>query len=178
MNERGLHLEARPYLKLAQKICENSPNRNHESVAYTLRSCHGKLAGVAAENNLRQESLDHSVIWLSMCLERRTADGHPIVDYELGIVYNETGVAYGGIEDWERAAENFIKSMNTMKKVDNYDETMLSWPEPNLGLIYWIQGRYEEAEIVLNEILEIQATAYGVDDTESFKYLLLLLFCD
>lgn len=106
-----------------------------------------------------------------MYQERKTQEGKPLRDYELGIVYNETGVAYGMNDEWSLAEDYFLKSIQVMKEQENYDDTMLGWPEPNLGLIYWIQGRYDEAETVLNEILEIHALAFGVDDTQSFKYV-------
>lgn len=120
-SNRGLSLEGGRYLEFAQNSCKNSPNRASETVAYTLRSCHGKLACVAAQNYRRQESLDHTVIWLEMCLERRTANGHAIVDYEPGIVYNETGVAFAAMENWDRTANNFVKSMSTMKELPYHD---------------------------------------------------------
>lgn len=133
---------------------------------------HNNQSSAAAETNERKDSLDHALIWMEMTRNLKNERGEPVVDYELGIVYNETGVAYGMNEQWDLAAEYFIKSMDTMKAQDNYEDTMLGWPEPNLGLIYWIQGRYEDANNALQEILEIHDINYGVrgeDDTESFK---------
>lgn len=167
--ERGFVQESKTYYELAQKICENSENKDSENVALNLRMSHNNQTSAAAATNERRSCLDHSLIWLQMSIERKTPAGLPLEDYELGIVYNETGVAYGMNEMWDTAAEYFIKSMNVMKELENYDDTMLGWPEPNLGLIYWVQGKFDEAEVVLNEILEIHATAYGVDDTQSFK---------
>jgi hypothetical protein len=77
--------------------------------------------------------------------------------------------------DWETAEKCFVRSIELHQGLDDYKDTMLGWPEPNLGLMYWVQGRLEDAERVLLEILEIYAAAYGVDDTKSFKYFTVLL---
>jgi tetratricopeptide (TPR) repeat protein len=109
------------------------------------------------------------MIWLQMVLERKRPSGTLVIDYELGQVYNEIGIAYGLQEMWDTAAEHFIKSIDVLKELENYRDTMLGLPAPNLGLVYWIQGRLEESENVLVEILEIQAANFGVDDIESFR---------
>lgn len=169
--EKGLVQESKAYYQIAQRICENSPNKNTEEVSLTLRMAHNNQTTAAAETNARKDCLDHSLIWMTMFQERKTPEGQPVRDYELAIVYNETGVAYGMNEQWSLAEDYFLKSIEVMKEQDEYEDTMLGWPEPNLGLIYWIQGRYDEAEIVLNEILDIFVFALGIDDTESFKYV-------
>jgi tetratricopeptide (TPR) repeat protein len=173
--ERGFVQESKAYYQLAQRICENSPNRDTEDVSLTLRMVHNNQTTAAAETNARGDCLDHSLIWMRMFQERKTPEGKPQRDYELAIVYNETGVAYGMNEQWSLAEDYFLKSIEVMKEQEEYDDTMLGWPEPNLGLIYWIQGRYDEAETVLNEILDIFALAFGVDDTKSFKYVCFLM---
>lgn len=171
MSEKGFIQESKAYYQLAQTICEASPNRQSEAVALTLRMAHNNQTTAAAETNKRKDCLNHELIWMEMSRELRDETGVPRVDYELAIVYNETGVAYGMNEQWHLAEDYFIKSMDTMKQLENYEDTMLGWPEPNLGLIYWIQGRYKEADDTLQEILEIQTYAFGPDDTNSFKYV-------
>ncbi|KAL4967200.1 uncharacterized protein BDV14DRAFT_198298 [Aspergillus stella-maris] len=83
-----------------------------------------------------------------MLLERRSSEGKRIEDYELGYAYNEIGVAYGNRNMLDEAAGAFLAKP---------------------GFIYWMQGRFEEAEHTLVEILDIHAAAWGVDDTRSFK---------
>jgi len=91
-------------------------------------------------------------------------------EYELACIYNETGVAYAMNEQYETAVEYFIKSIEAFQKLPDYNELLLNWPEPNLGFMYWIQGKYEEAERVLLEILEVHELEWGEDDKETFKY--------
>jgi len=90
-------------------------------------------------------------------------------EYELACIYNETGVAYAMNEQYETAVEYFIKSIEAFQKLPDYNELLLNWPEPNLGFMYWIQGKYEEAERVLLEILEVHELEWGEDDKETFK---------
>ncbi len=110
----------------------------------------------------------HKKKWLDMLLERRSG-GVRIEDYELGYAYNEIGVAYGNIGMLDEAAEAFHLSIKIFQGLDDYEDTMLGWPEPNLGFIYWMQGKLEDAEHALVEILDIHAAAWGVDDVKSFK---------
>ncbi|KAL9628452.1 MAG: hypothetical protein Q9164_007271 [Protoblastenia rupestris] len=168
--EKGFVQESKAYYRIAQRICENSPDRDTEEVSLTLRMAHNNQTTAAAETNARGDCLHHSLIWMEMFQKRKTPDGKPLRDYELAIVYNEIGVAYGMNEQWSLAEDYFLKSIEVMKEQDDYEDTNLGWPEPNLGLIYWIQGRYDEAETVLNEILDVFALAFGVDDIKSFKY--------
>lgn len=167
--EKGFVQQSKSYYQLAQKICENSPNRYDDNVALTLRMAHNNMTSAAAETNERKDCLDHALIWMEMSRQLKNEAGDPLVDYELAIVFNETGVAYGMNEKWDQAADFFIRSIKVMKGLENYEPTMLGWPQPNLGLIYWVQGKYNEAEIVLNEILEIHLLAFGRDDTQTFK---------
>lgn len=167
--ERGFPQESKPYFQLAQSICEQSPNRASESVSYILRETHNNLATVTADIYETEASLKHAKIWMEMSEARKDVNGIPVVDYELGVVYNETGVSYGLNKQYYVAESYFLKSIETFQRLENYDDTMLGWPEPNLGFMYWVKGDYENAERVLLEILEIHANAFGVDDTKNFK---------
>lgn len=166
--ERGFTQESKSYFELVQEICEKSDTATI-NVADTLRLSHNNQSTAAAETNDLKGCLSHALTWLEMTHNRKTASGQVLVDYELGIVYNETGVAYALNNMWDIAVEYFIKSMETFEELENYDEIMQGWPAPNLGLVYWIQGRYNDAEKVLTRILDIHATRLGLDDTKSFK---------
>jgi len=167
--ERSYPQEAKPFFRLAQDICENSGQRDSESVSYMLRETHNNQGSAAAETNDNQECLEHNQRWLKLARARRTDAGEEIEDYELGQVYNEIGVAYAMNHRYDEAVEHFLRSIDIFQSQPDYDDTMLGWPMPNLGFIYWVQGRYAEAEEVLQEIREIHEAAWGIDDTQSFK---------
>jgi tetratricopeptide (TPR) repeat protein len=140
-----------------------------EAAIESIRESHCFLGIALAETNEHHLSMIHKTKWLSMLEERRTATGDPVEDYELGYAYNEIGVAYGNNDMLNKAVDAFRRSIAIFQSLDNYDDTMLGWPEPNLGFIYWMQGKLDDAEQALVEILDIHAAVYGVDDTESFK---------
>ena len=167
--ERGFAEECMSFNKLGQSICEQSENISSEDVQYDLRESHNNQSSAAAETNDPATSLIHAKIWLNLMLKRKSFDGRLMENYELGIVYNENGVAYAMNNMWEDAANCFIRSIEIIQGLPTYDDTMLGWPEPNLGIVYWIQGKWDDAERVLTEILKIHADAYGFDDTKSFK---------
>ncbi|KAL4939103.1 hypothetical protein BDV06DRAFT_42105 [Aspergillus oleicola] len=169
MFERGLLEEVGSFCTLALQIGEGLGDTADEEVVRQIRQSHSFLGIAMVETNQHDSSLHHKQIWLDMLLERRSSEGKPIEDYELGYAYNEIGVAYGNRNMLEEAAGAFLRSIEIFQGLDDYEDTMLGWPEPNLGFIYWMQGRFEEAERTLVEILDIHAAAWGVDDTKSFK---------
>lgn len=171
MFERGLPEELEPFCNLALVIGEKLGRNSNEEIMRTTWESHSFLGISTVETNEHDMSLFHKRKWLDMLLERESAPGVPIEDYELGYAYNEIGVAYGNDQRLEAAAQAFIRSIQIFQGLPDYEDTMLGWPEPNLGFIYWMQGKLKDAERVLIEILDIHAAAWGVDDTKSFKYV-------
>lgn len=174
MFERGLPGELQPFCQLALTIGEQlqaSPSKHGilEDIAKVIRESHSYLGIAAVETNEHNMSMTHKKKWLDMLLERHSVGGATVEDYELGYAYNEIGVAYGNNAKLEEAAQAFERSIEIFQGLPDYEDTMLGWPEPNLGFIYWMQGKLSSAEQVLVEILDIHATAWGVDDTKSFK---------
>lgn len=94
-----------------------------------------------------------------------------VEDYELGYAYNEIGVAFGNNSMPGEAEKAFRRSIEIFQSLDDYRDTMLGWPKPNLWFIYWMQGKLQNAEEALVQILDIHATELGVDDIKSFKYV-------
>lgn len=146
-----------------------APSKDSEDVIFNIRRSHYFLGCALAETNHADDCLKHQETWIRMLLERTTSSGEPIKDYELAVAYNELGVAHAMNNMWETAEKTFVRSIELHQQLPDYEDTMLGWPEPNLGLIYWVQGHLEDAEKVLLEILEIHANAFGIDDTTSFK---------
>lgn len=154
-----------------QIICDQLEDKSTEEVAYIVRETHHNQGTAAGETNDREHFLTHSRLWLDMMLKRETADGQLLLDYELGIGYNEVGNAYAMNGKYQVAIEHFVKSIETFQALPDYEDTMLGWPESNIGLMYWMLGYHDDAERALTEIIEIYKTAYGTDDTNSFKYV-------
>ncbi len=134
-----------------------------------LRESHNNQGSAANETNNPQESLQHNLMWLSLMRERTSSDGRGLIDYELGCVYNEVGVAYAMNGMYPLALDFFEKSVSTYQSLPDYDEKWLGWPLPNTGMVYWIQGNHKEALEALHRMREIYEATYGRDDRQSFK---------
>ncbi|RSL54940.1 hypothetical protein CEP54_009623 [Fusarium duplospermum] len=169
MFERGLQEETKPFCDLALLIAERLEKTHGIEAIECIRESQQFLGIALVETNEHALSMYHKQKWLDMLLERKSDSGAPIEDYELGYAYNEIGVAYGNADMIDKAIEAFVRSIEIFQGLDDYEDTMLGWPEPNLGFMYWLKGDLETAETALVEILDIHAAAWGVDDTHSFK---------
>lgn len=169
MFERGLPEETRPFCDLGILIGQRLKKKLGAEAIESIRESHSFLGIALVETNEHSLSMSHKKKWLDMLLERRSDSGEAVEDYELGYAYNEIGVAYGNEDQLEKAVAAFCRSIEVFQGLDDYDDTMLGWPEPNLGFMYWLQGDLDNAEHALVEILDIHAATWGVDDTKSFK---------
>ncbi|KAI8659981.1 NB-ARC domain-containing protein [Fusarium sp. Ph1] len=169
MFERGLQEETKPFCDLALLIAERLKKTHGSEAIECIRESQQFLGIALVETNEHTLSMAHKQKWLDMLLQRKSDSGAPIEDYELGYAYNEIGVAYGNADMIDEAIEAFVRSIEIFQGLDDYEDTMLGWPEPNLGFMYWLKGDLETAETALVEILDIHAAAWGVDDTHSFK---------
>ena len=169
MFERGLPEETKPFCDLGLIIGERLRDKLGEVAVESIRESHSFLGIALVETNEHSLSMIHKNKWLAMLEGRESGPGILVEDYELGYAYNEIGVAYGNKAMLDEASRAFHRSIEIFQGLSDYEETMLGWPEPNLGFIYWMQGKLEDAEHVLVEILDIHAAAWEVDDTRSFK---------
>ncbi|KAI0505484.1 hypothetical protein F5B22DRAFT_627890 [Xylaria bambusicola] len=166
----GFPQESKPFCQLAQSICETLKyTKPSDHVTEMLRESHNNQGSAANETNNPQESLHHNLMWLNLMRERVTAEGKEVIDYELGCVFNEVGVAYAMNNMYPLALDFFKRSVSTYQSLPDYDEKWLGWPLPNIGLVHWIQGNHKEALEALHRMREIFEAAYGPNDTKSFK---------
>lgn len=67
----------------------------------------------------------------------------------LAISWNELGNAYMLNDNWATGEECFLKSIEEMRRLRDYNKTTISLPIANLGLSYWRQNKLETAAGVL-----------------------------
>jgi tetratricopeptide (TPR) repeat protein len=154
---------------VAEALLRLGPNAEAE---YHLREAHTNISTAAAETNKPELCLEHSLKYLESALEKRSPMGTLVIDFELGLTYNEAGVAQSMNGQFREAMESFRKCAEIWQSLDNYDETMMGLPYGNIGLVHWIEGRYTEALETLHEMRKIYARNYGVDDVKTFKYVI------
>ncbi|KAH8587287.1 hypothetical protein B0O99DRAFT_665462 [Bisporella sp. PMI_857] len=142
------------------------PNAEAE---YHLREAHTNISTAAAETNKPQLCLEHSLKYLELALKKTPSTGDLVVDFELGLTYNEAGVAQSMNGQSREALESFRKCAEIWQSLDGYDETIMGLPFGNIGLVHWIEGRYTEALDTLHKMRGIYLRNYGVDDVKTFK---------
>lgn len=89
-------------------------------------------------------------------------------DMRLAISWNELGNANMLNDKWETGEECFLQSIRAMRKVEGFEQTMISLPNVNLGLAYWLTDRHDDALIALKGGLEDRERRFGKGDKESF----------
>ncbi|KAK0716282.1 hypothetical protein B0H67DRAFT_554617 [Lasiosphaeris hirsuta] len=138
MFERGLMEDAKSFCDLELLIGERLRNELGEAANESIRESHPFMGIILAEKNDHRLSMAHKQKWLSILEERQspTSRDKPVEDYELGYAYNEIGVAFGNHDMLEEAAQAFRRSIEIFQGLDDYEDTMLGWLEPNLGFIY------------------------------------------
>jgi hypothetical protein len=125
------------------------------------------LGCIATETNQPEAALLHFSTFNTAMLD--FSGGKPQKkDKRLAVSWNELGNAHMMNEEWTRAEDCFIRSMDALKQLDGFKEVDLSFPMINLAFSYWLQGRLEEADKTLAEILAAREAAYGINDRESF----------
>jgi tetratricopeptide (TPR) repeat protein len=134
-----------------------------------LRRANLDSATASMEANDAQDCLKRFKVWIEASGTKSSKLDDFNSQYELALYYNEIGVAYGMNGMYELAIDHLLKSIEYFQSMPDYEDTLLSWPEPNLGFMYWVQGRFEEAKQVLLEILQVQEDAWGPDDQKTFK---------
>lgn len=164
MLQRGSVPESRSIFQVAIKLCNNN---GAEGVTPQLRLAHGNEARAAGESHDYTGCLHHANLWLDLLGRRVWPSRNPITNFELGNAYNEVGVAYALQNEFVQAQWNFLQAKRVHESVENLEATMLAEPKLNFGIIHWLQGDFLQAEAELDELLQIQENAFGVNDTQS-----------
>ena len=133
-----------------------------------LADVHHNIGCVAQEGNDPAGALKHCQLFNSMMWDE-LGDKAQGRDIRLAKSWNELGNAYMLNKMWEMAEPCFLRSIATMKLVENLSKTDVSFMLVNLGLAYWLMDRLEEAVQVLQEGLQDRSDAFGKDDKDSFR---------
>jgi hypothetical protein len=67
-----------------------------------------------------------------------------------------------------KGEECFKRSVDEMRRLDNYKKYKISLPLVNLASCYFLRGGYTEAELFLLEGLADRVEEFGDNDQESF----------
>ncbi|KAL9623533.1 MAG: hypothetical protein Q9160_002214 [Pyrenula sp. 1 TL-2023] len=179
-HERGNSADAILFNNMAQSICESLKLRliEHpellskgtvtlERLSHTLSEITHSRGCTALEINEPEDALKYHKLFNDMMLKEFSSTP-PKNDIRLAKSWNELGNAYMLSQNWAKGEESFVKSIEEMRKLDNFREVLVSLPVVNLGQAHWLQNKHDEAEATLLKGLRDREAEFGVDDRISF----------
>ncbi|MCJ1307424.1 hypothetical protein MMC25_001070 [Agyrium rufum] len=180
LHERGRLIDTNLYNNMAQSICESlklqlyeysdaSPYHGvtHAELDYTLAELYHNRGVIACGASDVSEGLRYLTIFHNM-MEKEFEEDTPRTDMRLGLACNELGFAYMHLEDWAQGEAYFLRSIELLKQLHDFEPVLISLPLVNLGYAYWLQGRLDEAAAVLEKGVGDRETKYGIHDRISF----------
>ena len=85
------------------------------------------------------------------------------------MAYNDLAVAWACHCEWEKAIELLQESKSIREKMPGFTRDKLFSPLYHLGLSLQHQGKFDEAEEVLNEAIKDREVAFGPGDAVSTR---------
>ena len=180
LHERGRLIDTNLYNNMAQSICESlkfqlyenseaSPCHGvtHAELGYTLAELYHNRGVIACGASDVSEGLRNLKIFHDM-MQKEFQEDTPRVDMRLGLACNELGFAYMLKEDWAQGEVYFLRSIELLQQLHNFEPILISLPLVNLGYAYWLQGRLNEATAVLEKGIGDREAKYGIHDRISF----------
>ncbi|PIA95724.1 hypothetical protein CB0940_10835 [Cercospora beticola] len=157
---------AKPFLDAALTIATHL-DRATDGVLTLLCDISFALAATSNAMNDQEACATHSQMFLKMKKEACQASDEP--DIGLALAYNECGIGHMMQGSVEQAEKLFNKSIKTYRSLTNFQDHMASFPVVNLGLLYWLGNRLDEAYEMLLSGLRAREDKFGYMDTESFE---------
>jgi tetratricopeptide (TPR) repeat protein len=162
--ECGNSHSLRPLAELALGVCKLCDASRTKDV---LSDIYYTLGAVGTEANDRVSSLHYNKLFLDGRL--KIAEETGIEDVRLGIAHNQIGVSLMMYDNFVEAMDHFQQAIRVYEALPEFDLQYLALPTANLGLAYWLQGKYKEAASTLKRGLTDRETRWGPDDSESFR---------
>lgn len=184
-NARYLHERGRPndsnlFNNMAQSICESLKFRlyeqsdtfsdqgvTHAELNYALAELYHNRGCIASDANDVVEAMKNLKSFHDM-MDKELGKKTQRTDMRLGLACNELGNAYMLKEDWVQGEKYFLRSIELLQQLDNFEPVLISLPLVNLGYAFWLQGRLDEAAAVLEKGVSDREAKYGVHDRISF----------
>lgn len=104
-----------------------------------------------------------------LAISRTSTEGRK--DPKLAHAHNQAANAHLDRYMIDRAVELYRKGIAILESSDGFTETVLAIPVANLATALWLDGRYDEAYDLLIKNLKARESVFGVNDTESFRYV-------
>ena len=164
--ECGVPHEAVPLLDAAEKIYKargpTSPALDDEQV----KIYRGRI-GLAASSKNPVDLLHYAQLAWEIETARHRKIGH--ATSILAVAYNDLAVAWACHGEWPKSIELLKESRSIRENLPGFTRDMLFSPLYHLGLLLHHQGKYDDAERVLNEAIKDREEAFGPADAASVR---------
>lgn len=126
----------------------------------------GRL-GLAVSSKNVDDLLHYAQLAWELEIERHRKMGH--ATSILAVAYNDLAMAWACHCEWEKAIVKLKESRRIRENLPGFTRDKLYSPLYHLGLIYSHQGKYAQAEEVLNEAIKDWEEAFGPKDAVSLR---------
>jgi hypothetical protein len=100
-----------------------------------------------------ERSILHHRGWIGVLLEKE----HCPPDYELAYAYCEFGIAQANsLSQADDSQQSLVTSMEIFRSLPDFQEHWLTIPRTYLGLLYCVQDRLSDVEVILQQALSAQ----------------------
>ncbi|XDG08250.1 hypothetical protein ABKA04_007865 [Annulohypoxylon sp. FPYF3050] len=163
-HERGESHNLLPVLDLALDLCNHITQFDTRDLESDIRYTIGAAAN---ETNNAELCIEHTKKFLDIRLAIAQETGQ--VDERLARSHNQMGIAWMMTQEYDKAEKAFQMSAQEYEKIPQYTKDKRSLALANLGLAYWLEGKLDQANEVLELGLKDREELYGYMDSHSFR---------
>jgi tetratricopeptide (TPR) repeat protein len=138
-----------------------------KELSAVLAETHHNLGCIGTESNQPEFTLLHFSRFNEMMIVEVDQDMQKH-DNRLAISWNELGNAFMMNKKWEDGERCFMECLEVAHRMTSFAPAEFSFPYVNLGLAFWLTGRFDQAKNTLEEGLRHRVAAFGRDDNRSF----------
>ncbi|KAL9057024.1 MAG: hypothetical protein Q9162_002572 [Coniocarpon cinnabarinum] len=158
-------------LDTAQSIYECTSHDSAKTDENLVKVYRGRI-GLASSSKNADELLKFAQLaWkIETNKFRRTRQQTPF----LAVAHNDLAVGWACQREWERAIALSEESKAVRERMPGFTRDKLFSPLYHLGLVFLHQGRFSEAEEVLNQAIRDREEVFGANDAKSTRSAALL----
>jgi tetratricopeptide (TPR) repeat protein len=165
--ERGAGDDTIRLLQVAEKIYDFDSAEDDLLDVERAKLFRGRI-GLAVSSKGADALLHYAQLAFETEERRHKQIGHPTAI--LAVAYNDLAHAWAFHRDWNQAISLLKVSKEIREQLPDFTIDKLFSPLYHLGLVLQHQGKYQEAEDVLNEAIRDRNNVFGPADAVSIRY--------
>ena len=152
-------------MELIYKPLQPTPAASDEELGKYFR---GRIA-LAVSSKDTDNLLRYAQLAWDVETERHRRLGRPTSF--LAVAYNDLAVGWACQCEWDKALELLEKSKSIREQLPGFTRDKLFSPLYHKALVLHHQGKYDEAEEILNEAIGDREEAFGPNDATSIRWV-------